>query len=409
MKFNTTLLHGNFNHDSKTGATLSPIYQSSAFVHETAEKLEDVFSNHAPGYSYTRINNPTIESFEKRMALLEGGIGAIACASGMAAISNSLLNILKSGDEIVSSSALFGGTIGLFQDFQSFGIKTKYAKDDSPNSFKTLINENTKAVFIETIGNPMLNVLDIKAIADISHSHNIPLIVDNTVATPFLIKPIEFGADIVIHSSSKYINGSGNSISGVIIDSGNFKWDFGRYPNLAPSKKFGRFAYLSKLRGGLFRNLGACLAPLNAFLNSLGLETLGIRMERLCTNALKLAEFLESNPKIENVNYPGLKSSKWNFISINQFNGYFGAILTMRAGSKENAFKIINNLKYAVNATNIGDTRTLVIHPASTIYINSSYEEKENAGIFDDLIRISVGLEDIEDLITDFENAISKI
>ena len=409
MKFNTSLLHGNFNGDKQTGATLTPIYQSSAFEHNTAEKLEDVFSNHAPGFSYTRINNPTIESFEKRMTLLEGGIGAIACASGMAAISNAILNILRSGDEIISSSAIFGGTIGLFQDLESFGIKTKYAEGDSTDDFEQLINEHTKVIFIETIGNPKLNVIDIKAIAHISHFHNIPLIVDNTIATPFLVKPIEFGADIVIHSSSKYINGSGNSISGVIIDSGNFKWDFERYPNLATTKKFGHFAYLSKLRGGLFRNLGACLAPFNAFLNSLGLETLGIRMERLCTNALKLAEYLESNAKIKNTNYPGLQSSDWNSIALKQFNCYFGAILTIRVGSKENAFTIINNLKYAVNASNIGDTRTLVIHPASTIYINSSKEEKANAGVFDDLIRISVGLEDIEDLIADFENAISKI
>jgi O-acetylhomoserine (thiol)-lyase len=309
LKFNTSLLHGNFNSDNKTGATLSPIYQSRAFMHETAEKLEDVFSHHAPGFSYTRINNPTIESFEKRMTLLECGIGAIACASGMAAISNALLNILKSGDEIISSSAIFGGTIALFKDFESFGITTKYAKGDSPNDFEALINENTKVIFIETIGNPKLNVIHIKAIAHISHSHNVPLVVDNTVATPFLIKPVEFGADIVIHSSSKYINGSGNSISGIIIDSGNFKWDFERYPNLAPSKKFGNFAYLSKLIGGLFRNLGSCLSPFNAFLNSLGLETLGIRMKHLCTNALSLAEYLESNSKIKNTNYPGLKSS----------------------------------------------------------------------------------------------------
>lgn len=409
LKFNTSLLHGNFNGDSNTGATLSPIYQSSAFEHNTAEKLEAVFSNHAPGFSYTRINNPTIESFEKRITLLEGGIGTIACSSGMAAISNALLNILQSGDEIISSSAIFGGTIGLFQDFESFGITTRYAKDDSPISFEQLINEHTKIIFIETIGNPKLNVLDIKAIADVSHSHNIPLVVDNTIATPFLVKPIEFGADIVINSSSKYINGSGNSISGVITDSGNFKWDFERYPNLAATKKFGRFAYLSKLRGGLFRNLGACLSPFNAFLNSLGLETLGVRMERLCTNALELAKYFESNTKVKNTNYPGLKSSEWNSISLKQFNGYFGAILTIRVGSKENAFKIINNLKYATNVSNLGDTRTLVVHPASTIYINSSEEEKVNAGVFDDLIRISVGLEDIEDLIADFKNAISKI
>lgn len=409
MKFNTSLLHGNFGNDNYTGATLSPIYQSSAFGHKTAEKLENIFTNHEPGFSYTRINNPTIEAFEKRMAFLEDGIGAVACASGMAAISLAVLNILKSGDEIVSSAAIFGGTIGLFKDLEAFGIITRFSKSDSAESYENEINGKTRLIFAETIGNPKLDVIDINAIANTAHAHNIPLIIDNTVATPFLIKPIALGADIIIHSSSKYINGSGNSISGIIIDSGKFNWDTGYYPNLERTIRFGQFAYLSKLRGGLFRNLGSCLSPFNAFLNSIGLETLGIRMERLCANTLKLAEHLENNPKIKAVNYPGLKNSKWHDIAVKQFNGYYGAILSIRAGTKQNAFTIINNLKYALNAANIGDTRTLVIHPSSTIYAYSSEEEKMNAGVYDDLIRVSVGLEDIEDIMDDFDAAIEKI
>lgn len=409
MKFNTALIHGNFAGDKQTGATLTPIYQSSAFEHKTAERLEDVFNNHAPGFAYTRINNPTIEAFENRVNLLEGGIGAVACASGMAAISLAILNILKCGDEIVSSPAIFGGTIGLFKDLKAFGITTHYTLNGSCESFEKEITANTRVFFIETIGNPKLDVIDIKAIAELAHLHNIPLIVDNTVATPYLIKPIDLGADIVIHSSSKYINGSGNSISGVIIDGGKFEWNMERYPNLAEAMKFGQFAYLSKLRGGLFRNLGACLSPFNAFLNTLGLETLGIRMERLCSNAMQLARFLAEHPKIEHVNYPGLETSAWHTEACRQFNGCYGAILTFRAGSKENAFAIINNLKYAVNAANIGDTRTLVIHPSSTIYAQSNETVKRNAGVYDDLIRVSVGLEDIEDLISDFDSAIEKI
>lgn len=409
LKFNTSLLHGNFSSDKHTGATLSPIYQASAFGHKTAEKMENIFNNHEPGFSYTRINNPTIEAFEKRIAFLEDGIGSVACASGMAAISLAVLNIMKSGDEIVSSAAVFGGTIGLFKELEAFGIITRYSKDDSKESYENIINNKTKLIFVETIGNPKLDVIDIKAIANVAHSHNIPLIVDNTVATPFLVNPIALGADIVIHSSSKYINGSGNSISGIIIDSGNFNWDIEVYPNLAETKQFGKFAYLAKLRGGLFRNLGSCLSPFNAFLNSLGLETLGVRMERLCYNALKLAEHIQSNSKIITVNYPGLKGSKWHDIAFKQFNGYYGSILTIRAGTKENAFTIIDNLKYAVNAANIGDTRTLVIHPSSTIYAKNSEEEKNSAGVYDDLIRVSVGLEDIEDIINDFDAAFEKI
>ncbi len=410
MKFNTALLHGNFSGDKTTGATLTPLYQASAFAHQSAEELEDIFNNHAPGFAYTRINNPTVEAFEKRLTFLEGGIGTIACASGMAAIANALLNILKSGDEIVSSPSIFGGTIGLFKDFESFGIKTSYAAETSPESFREKITPDTKVFFVETIGNPKLDVADLRAIAALAHAYNIPFIVDNTAATPFLVKPLSLGADIVIHSSSKYINGSGNSISGAIVDGGTFRWEEDRYPDLARAqKRYGKFAYISKLRSGLFRNLGSCLAPMNAFLNSIGLETLGIRMERICGNALTLAEFLAGNPKISTVNYPGLKGGKWHELAKKQFGGYYGAILTIRAGTKENAFKIINHLKYAVNAANIGDSRTLVIHPASTIYAYSTAAEKEDAGVYDDLIRISVGLEDAEDIIRDFSAALDKI
>ena len=409
MRFNTSLLHGNFSPDSKTGATTTPIYQSSSFNHGTAEELENIFYGREPGFVYTRINNPTIDVFEKRITYLEGGIGAVACASGMAAVTLALLNVLKSGEEILSGSGIFGGTHSLFKCLEEFGITARYAKDNSVESFEECINEKTKVVYVETIGNPKLDVYDIKALSDMAHRYGIPLVVDNTVTTPYLVKPLSLGADIVIHSTSKYINGSGNSIGGIIIDSGNFKWDFDKYLALKPYKQFGPFVYLAKLRKSLFKDFGACMSPFNAYLSSIGLETLGLRMERLCDNTFKLVKTLKSNPKVVSVNYPGLIESEYYALSDKQFDGKFGAILTIRVGSKEKAFKVINSLKYASNLANIGDVRTLVIHPASTIYATNSIEEKERMGAYEDLIRISVGIEDIEDLEEDFTQALNKI
>lgn len=407
MKFNTSLLHGNA--DNLTfGSTLTPIYQVSAFSHKSAEQLEKVFNNKAPGFAYTRISNPTVDSFEKKIAALEKGIGAVACSSGMAAVTMSLLNILESGDEIIAGAGLFGGTIDLFGDLEAFGIKTKFVRHVTAEEIAPLITDRTKAIFGEIIGNPGLDVVDIKSVSDLAHSKGIPFIADCTTATPYLINAADFGADIIVHSSSKYINGSGDAISGIIIDSGNFGWDFDRFKGLSPYKKYGKFAYLAKLRNGIWRNMGSCLAPMNAFLNSIGLETLGLRMERLCNNALKLAEFFEADGRVT-VNYPALKSNPYYELIQKQFGGRGGAILTIRTGSKERAFRLINRLKYAINATNIGDVRTLVIHPASTIYTHSTEEQKLNAGVYEDTIRISIGIEDIDDLISDFKNAIDNL
>ena len=246
-----------------------------------------------------------------------------------------------------------------------------------------------------------------KAVSKVCNSHRIPLIVDSTTATPYLINPFDFGADIVVHSSSKYINGSGNAISGIIVDNGGFKWDTERYSGFKGYEKFGKFAYLAKLRNGIWRNVGCCLAPMNAFLNSIGLETLGLRMERLCSNALELARYFKTVPDIE-VNYPALEDNPYYGLVQSQLHGKGGAILTIRAGSKDRAFRLLNNLKYATVATNIGDARTLVIHPASTIYTHNTEEQKRSAGVYDDTIRISVGIEDAEDLIFDFDQAIKK-
>lgn len=408
MGFNTDLLHAGVIRDEK-GSTLPPIYQTSAFEQEKASDLEGIFENKRPGYCYTRVGNPTVTAFENRITKLEGGIASIACASGMAALTNAMLNILQSGDEIISSASLYGGTIDLFRDFEAFGITTRYVKNNDWDAIEAAFSENTKLVFAETIGNPCLDVTDIGKLAQIAHSHQVPLIIDNTTSTPYLIKTIEAGADIVVNSSSKYINGSSNSISGILTDSGKFKWNFDKYPGLREYKKFGPMCYVAKLRNGLFRNSGACLAPTNAYLNIIGLETLGLRMERQCSNAMKLAEWINTEFPQYKVNYPGLPDSPWHEIARNELHNGYGAILTIRLGTKENAYTLIDSLKLAYTLSNIGDTKTLVIHPASMISLHSNEQEKENAGVYDDLIRVSVGIEDIEDLIEDFKNAFSRI
>lgn len=409
MKFNTALLHGDFRGDKVTGSTLTPIYQSSAFEHKTAEELEKIFHNQAPGYSYTRIANPTIDAFEKRMTALEGGVASVACASGMAALYNAFCNILRAGDEIVSSASLYGGSIDLFRDLESFGITTRYIENNNWEQFQEATNEHTRLYFAETIGNPRLDVTDIKTLSELAHKNGVPLIIDNTVATAYLVKPLSLGADVVVNSTSKYINANSSAISGVITDGGKFKWDIEKYPGMKDFKKFGPFAYTAKLRNGLFRNTGACLSPQNAFYNSIGMETLGLRMERICSNAKKLAEFFNSEYSDITVNYPGLENSKWHDIAKEQFGENAGGIITIRTGSKEKAFGIINALKLPLIVSNIGDTKTLVIHPESTLNVHSTEEEKKTAGVFDDLIRISVGIEDIEDLIEDFRQAINSV
>lgn len=409
MKFNTKLLHGGLNHEEYHQATLPPIFQSNAFQHSSAEKLEKIFQNKAPGFSYTRINNPTVDAFEKRVTILEGGIGSVACSSGMAAIFNAIVNILETGDEILSSASVFGGTIGLFQDLQALGIRIKYIEHLSKETIDTNVNEHTKVIFGEVIGNPKLDVLNIQEVADAAHEHGIVCIIDNTAATSFLVRPLSLGADIVIQSSSKYINGSSNSVSGIITDSGKFKWNIEKYPQMKEYKKMGPYAFLAKLRNTLFRNTGACLSPTNAFLNYIGLETLGVRMEKICKNAEALAQWFSQQEEIKKVQYPGLSDNPWHETAKQQFQHGFGGLITIRLGSKKRAFQVFDALKIPLKVSNIGDTKTLVIHPSSTIYAHSTEEEKIHAGVYDDLIRISVGLEDVDDLIEDFAQALHQI
>ena len=408
MEFNTKVLHGKAVKKYANGATIPPISQVSAFAYDTPEELEKVFNNRAPGYAYSRISNPVVDSFEQRINELEGGVGAVACSSDMSAVSLALLNILEAGDEVIASSALFGGTIDLFRDLEAFGIVTRFVNHVTVEEIEPLITEKTKVVFGEVISNPGLEVIDLRKVADFVHSKGIPFFADSTTATPYILQPITYGVDVVIHSSSKYINGGGNSISGVIVDSGNFVWDVNRYKGMAEYKRFGKFAFIAKLRNGIWRNMGTCLAPMNAFLNIVGLDTLGLRMEKICENGQRLSEALSQLDGLQ-VNYPGLKSSPSYELTQTQLRGMGGGIMTLRVGSKEKAYNFLNALKYALNATNIGDARTLVIHPASTIYTHNTKEEMHAAGVEEDTIRVSIGIEDAQDLIEDFTQAWESI
>lgn len=406
-KFNTGLLHPAVAHGYGQREILPPVSQVTAFEYESMEELEKVFTHKSMGYAYTRIGNPTLTAFEQRINALEGGIGAVCCSSGMSAISAALLALCESGDEIIAGRGLYGGTIALLHDLEKLGIHTVYADAVNRESIERLTTEKTRAVFAEVISNPSLNVLDIREAADAAHGKGLPLITDSTTATPYIVKPIDYGADIVIHSTSKYINGGGNAIGGIIIDAGKFNWDFEKHRALCDHKKYGKMAFLLRLRTDIWENLGGCMAPMNAYLSFIGADTLGLRMERICENADALARVLDREQDIT-VNYLSLEAHPYHGYVTKQLNGYGGGILTFRAGSKERAFKIINSLKYALIASNIGDLRTLVIHPASTLYIHSSRQEAEAAGVFEDTIRVSVGIEDKEDLINDFLKAIKN-
>ena len=406
MNFATELLH-EIPPDKLTGSTTSPIYQTAAYYQESAEQMESIFKGRKAGFVYTRVGNPTIAAFERRLAALEHGIGAVAFASGMSAISMAILNILEAGDEIVSSSGLFGGTGALFKDLESFGIKVRYAVESTSDNFSSLLTDKTKLIYVETIGNPKLDVVDIKTLAELAHSVGIPLFVDSTVTTPYLVRPLELGADVVIHSTSKMINGGGNSIGGVVICGSKIKWSSDKFPKLKEYEKFGAMGFLLRLRQRMLMNFGGCAAPLNIYLTSVGLDTLELRMERSCSNALTLAEFLNSNGV--QVNYLGLPDNPYHNLAKTQFNNHFGTMFTLKLGTKEAAFKLINHLKYALNVSNIGDSRTLVVHPASTIFLSATDQEKAQAGVTDDLVRVSVGLESPVDLLEDFKSQLVNI
>ena len=405
MKFNTRLLHGRAVKRYAEGATVPPIAQVTAFSFPTAEEQANVFQHKAAGFAYSRVGNPTVAAFEQRLNELEGGNACIACSSGMSAITLALLNMLCAGDEIIAGCGLYGGSIDLFEDLTKFGIKTRFVRHMTVEEIEPLVNERTRVIFGELIGNPGLEIMDVPKVAEYAHHIGVPLIVDSTTATPYIAKPLELGADIVVHSASKYINGGGNSVSGAIIDGAKFKWDFDKFEALSGYRKFGILAYTIRLRTDIWENMGSCLSPMNAYLNIIGLETLGLRMERICQNAETLARALDEIPGIS-VNYPTLPGNPYRELAERELQGLGGGILTFRAGSKEKAYRVLDSLQYVTRATSIGDFRSLAIHPASTLYIRSTPEMREAAGVFDDTIRVSVGIEDVEDLIDDFRQAL---
>ncbi|WP_298270065.1 O-acetylhomoserine aminocarboxypropyltransferase/cysteine synthase family protein [Geobacter sp.] len=410
FRLDTLLIHGGFE-PGPAGATTVPIVQSSSFAHDTAEDLEDIFRGRKVGHVYTRINNPTTESLERRLALLEGGISCIATSSGMAAITLAVLTIVRSGDEILSSASLFGGTFSLFRDtLSNYGIATRFVDPSDLEAMRAAVNERTRLIFVETMGNPRLDVPDLAALAAIAREAGVPLVVDATVTTPLLARVKELGADIVVHSTSKYINGTGSAIGGAIIDCGTFDWRRKGYPHFEPFvKKFRQFAFTARARKLIHKDLGACPAPMNSYLFSEGIETMALRMERHCDNALRLAKFLAAHPQVAWVNYPGLAGSPWHETAKKQFGGRFGALLTFGLADKEAAFRCIDGLRLAKNLANIGDAKTLVIHPASTICADFGPEEKALMGVSEEMIRVSVGIEAIDDIIEDFAESLNII
>lgn len=414
----TIALHGGQSPDSATNSRAVPIYQTSSFVFNDTDHAANLFALREPGNIYTRITNPTQDVFEQRMALLEGGIGALATASGQAAITYALLNIVQAGDEIVASSSLYGGTFTLFNyTFAKLGIKVHFVDGDNPEEFRSKITENTKALYTETLGNPLINVADLTRIAGIAHENGLPLIVDNTFASPYLCRPMEHGADIVLHSATKFIGGHGTSIGGVIVDSGKFNWNNGKFPGLSqPDPSYhdivfteacGNAAYITKARVSLLRDTGACLSPFNAFLFLQGLETLPLRMERHVENAQKAAEFLAQHELVTWVNYPGLKGNPYHALAQKYLPKGSGAIFTfgLKGGLNEGK-QFINKLRLFSHLANVGDAKSLVIHPASTTHQQLDEASQRSAGVSPDMIRLSIGIETIEDLLDDLDQAL---
>ncbi|KKI93377.1 O-acetylhomoserine aminocarboxypropyltransferase [Bacillus sp. SA1-12] len=416
----TITIHGGLKRDTMTGARSAPIYQSNAYLFENTDHAANLFGLKEPGYIYTRIHNPTATVFEERIALLEGGVGSLAVSSGMAAITLSILNIAGAGDEIVSASTLYGGTYNLFANtLPKYGIKTVFVDPKNPENFRSAITPNTKAIFAETIGNPSLDVLDIEAAAKIAHESGVPLIVDNTFATPFLCKPIEHGADIVVHSATKWLLGNGTTLGGVIIDGGKFDWNNPRFPgfttpdpsyhDLVYAEALGEQAFIIKARVQLLRDLGPAISPYNAFQFSLGLETLHIRMKEHVANARKIVKYLEKHPAVKWVLYPEHSNHPAKNLAAKYLPEGAGSVVVFGIkGGREAGAAVINHVELWSHVANVGDAKSLIIHPASTTHQQLSAEELKASGVAEDLIRLSVGIEHIQDIIEDLDQAIYK-
>jgi O-acetylhomoserine (thiol)-lyase len=424
LKFDTLAVHGGQQPDPTTLARAVPIYQTTSYLFTDADHAARLFALEEFGNIYTRIMNPTVDVFEKRMALLEGGVGALATSSGQAAETLAILTILKAGDEMISANSLYGGTYNLFRHtLPKMGIKVHFVDPIDPNNFRKALTPKTKLIYAEMVGNPKLDTLDVEAVASIAHEAGIPLMVDNTMPTPALIQPIQWGADIVVHSTTKFIGGHGTSIGGVIVDSGKFDWGNGNFPDFTspdPSyhglvlwdlpEPLKSMSFILKARLQMMRDIGACMSPFNAFLFLQGLETLHLRMERHSDNAMKVARFLEEHPCVSWVSYPGLPSHPTHETAKKYHKGgRYGAIIGFGIkGGYEAGKQFINELKLFSLLANIGDAKSLVIHPASTTHQQLTPEEQLETGVTPDFIRLSIGIEDVEDIIADLDQALHK-
>lgn len=422
-KFETLAVHAGYQPEPTTHAVAVPIYQTAAYSFDSAQHGADLFNLAVPGNIYTRIMNPTTAVLEERVAALEGGIGALALASGQAAVTYAIQTIAEAGDNIVSASTLYGGTYNLFaHTLPQFGIETRFADPRNLASFDGLFDANTKAVFIESIGNPLGNVTDIAAIAEIAHRHGVPLIVDNTVATPYLLRPFEHGADIVVHSATKYLGGHGTSIAGVLVDSGKFPWAehkarFKRlnepdvsYHGVVYTEALGPAAYIARARVVPLRNMGAALSPFNAFQVLQGIETLSLRMDRINSNSLAVAQFLQKHPKVDWVSYAALPDHPDHALARKYLGGNASGVLTFGVkGGRAGGEKFLDALQLFTRLVNIGDAKSLATHPASTTHRQLSAQELAKAGVKEETVRLSIGIEHIDDLLADLEQALAKV
>jgi len=421
MRPETLAVHAGYSPDPTTKAVAVPIYQTTSYAFDDTQHGADLFDLKVQGNIYTRIMNPTNDVLEKRIAALEGGVGALALASGQAAITYSLLTIMQAGQNLVSSSTLYGGTYNLFaHTLPQYGLQVRFADHRDPASFERLIDSDTRAIFCESVGNPLGNVTDFAALAEIAHRHGIPLIVDNTVPTPYLCRPFEHGADIVVHSLTKYLGGHGNSIGGVLVDSGEFPWaeHADRFPRLNEpdvsyhgvvfTKALGAAAYIGRARVVPLRNMGAALSPFNAFLILQGIETLAVRMDRICTNALKVAKHLREHPKVKWVNYAALPDSPSRPLVERYMGGRASGILTFGVeGGREAGARVQDAFKLFTRLVNIGDAKSLACHPASTTHRQLSPVELHKAGVTEDMVRLSIGIEHVDDLLEDLDQALA--
>lgn len=408
--FTTNAIHGNKTPvREQFGALRPPVYDSVAFEHDSAEDIHQVFAGRKPAHAYSRITNPTVSELENRVRQLSGSLGVIGVASGMAAISNVLLALAGQSTNIITSRHLFGNTLSLLEHtLRPWGLEARYVSMTDPAEIEAAIDEKTRAVFLETITNPQLEIADLQAVAEIAASHGIPVIADNTATTPYLCRTRDYGINIEVVSGTKYISGGATSIGGLIIDNGNFNWRLA--PRLADrAAKMGPMAFLGSLRREVYRNIGACLAPHHAYLHCLGLETMSLRIEKSCANALVIAEYLRQHEKVTAVNYPGLRDSAFHEIGARQFGSRFGGILTFDLETRDMCFALIDSVKLIRRASNINDNKTLILHPASTIFCEYSAEQLQDMHIRPTMIRLSVGIEEADDLIHDLETGLAKI